>query len=68
MNAITAALRATLALDKARHSKAVTIRRKAQRFARAYTSARDSGICLQCGHSLSAHFRNGRKLDCHQVR
>ena len=68
MTALTAAMRASLALDKAQRSKARTIRRKAQRFIRAYTSARDSGICLVCGQSLVSHFKNGRKLDCHHVR
>jgi hypothetical protein len=68
MTALTAALRASLALSKATRSKTTATRRKARRFERAYTTARDSGICLQCGHALTLHFRNGRKLDCHQVR
>lgn len=68
MTALRSALLASLALDKAKHSKAKTVRRRAQRFARAYETARDSGICLECGAALRAHFRNGRKLDCHKVR
>lgn len=68
MTALTAAMRATLALQKAQRSKATTIRRRARRFARAYTLTRDSGICLVCGQPLTLHFRNGRKLDCHSVR